>query len=44
LRYENGEWMRRLAPQPMIDPGSVGLICSWRSPRLRSSHVINIVS
>lgn len=44
LRYENGEWIRRLAPQPMIDPGSVGLICSWRSPRLRSSHVINIVS
>lgn len=44
LRYENGEWMRRLAPQPMIDPSSVGLICSWRSPRLRSSHVINIVN
>lgn len=44
LRYENGEWIRRLAPQPMIDPGSLGLICSWRSPRLRSSHVINIVS
>jgi predicted phage baseplate assembly protein len=44
LRYVNGEWVRRLAPQPMIDPGPLGLICSWRSPRLRSSHVINIVS
>ena len=44
LRYTNGEWARRLAPQPMIDPGSLGLICSWRNPRLRSSHVINIVS
>ncbi len=44
LRYENGEWIRRLAPQPMINPGPLGLICSWRSPRLRSSHVINIVS
>ncbi|ELS34354.1 MULTISPECIES: putative baseplate assembly protein [Pseudanabaena] len=43
LRYENGEWIRRLAPQPTIDPGALGLICSWRSPRLRSSHVINIV-
>jgi predicted phage baseplate assembly protein len=44
LRYVNGEWMRKLAPQPIIDPGPLGLICSWRSPRLRSSHVINIVS
>ena len=43
LRYENGGWVRKLAPQPMIDPGQFGLICSWRSPRLRSSHVINIV-
>ncbi|PZO37084.1 MAG: putative baseplate assembly protein [Pseudanabaena frigida] len=44
LRYENGEWIRRLAPQPIVDPGPLGLVCSWRSPRLRSSHVINIVS
>lgn len=44
LRYENGEWIRKLAPQPRIDPGSFGLICSWRSPRLRSSHVINVVN
>ena len=44
LRYENNQWVRRLAPQPVIDPGTSGLICSWRSPRLRSSHVINIVN
>lgn len=43
LRYENGEWIRRLSPQPIIDPSPIGLICSWRSPRFRSSHVINIV-
>jgi len=43
LHYENGEWVRRLSPQPIIDPSPTGLICSWRSPRLRSSHVINIV-
>jgi len=43
LRYENGEWVRRLSPQPIIDPSPTGLICSWRSPRFRSSHVINIV-
>jgi hypothetical protein len=43
LHYENGEWIRRLSPQPIIDPSPTGLICSWRSPRLRSSHVINIV-
>ena len=44
LRYENNQWVRRLAPQPVIDPGTSGLICSWRSPRLRSSHVINVVN
>lgn len=43
LRYENGEWVRRLSPQPIIDPSPTGLICSWRSPRFRSSHVINII-
>ncbi len=43
LRYENGEWVRRLSPQPIIDPSPTGLICSWRSPRFRSSHVINIL-
>jgi len=43
LRYENGEWVRRLAPQPIIDPSPTGLICSWRSPHFRSSHVINVL-
>jgi len=44
LGYEDGEWVRKLSPQTTIDPGASGLICSWRSPRLRSSHVINIIS
>ncbi|MEI6063833.1 MAG: putative baseplate assembly protein [Pseudanabaena sp. ELA748] len=44
LYRENGEWMRKLSPQPVIDPGESGLICSWRNSKLRSSHVINIVS
>ena len=44
VRYENGEWIRKLAPQPVIAPSPTGLLCSWRSPRLRSSHVINVVN
>jgi predicted phage baseplate assembly protein len=44
LGLEDGEWVRKLSPQPLIDPGASGLICSWRSAKLRSSHVINIVS
>ena len=43
LRYEDGQWMRRLSPQPIIDPSPTGLICSWSSPRFRSNHIINIV-
>ncbi len=43
LRKQDGSWTRQPSPEPVIDPGSLGLICSWADNRLRSSHVINII-
>jgi predicted phage baseplate assembly protein len=44
LRRRGPNWMRKPAPDPVIDPGPAGLICSWADNRLRSSHVINLIS
>lgn len=44
LRKQDQTWSRQPAPEPFIDPGSLGLVCSWADNRLRSSHVINLIS
>lgn len=43
-KRRGGNWTRQSAPEPLIDPGQFGLVCSWADTRLRSSHVINISS
>jgi predicted phage baseplate assembly protein len=43
LRKREDSWVRTLPREPIIDPGPLGLICSWRNSRLRSSHVISVV-
>ncbi|MBF2064581.1 MAG: putative baseplate assembly protein [Calothrix sp. C42_A2020_038] len=43
IRKQDRIWSRQVAPEQVIDPGSLGLICSWVDNRLRSSHVINII-
>ncbi len=43
LRNQDGIWSRQPAPEPVIDPGPLGLVCSWTDNRVRSSHVINII-
>ncbi|NEO25435.1 MAG: putative baseplate assembly protein [Kamptonema sp. SIO4C4] len=43
LRYQDGEWQRILPKEPVIDPGPLGLICSWHNNQIRSSHVINLI-
>lgn len=37
-------WSRQPAPEPFIDPGPLGLVCSWADKHLRSSHVVNLLS
>jgi predicted phage baseplate assembly protein len=41
VRKRGENWVRKPSPDPMIDPGPLGLVCSWADNRLRSSHVIN---
>ena len=43
LRRQEQTWVRTLPREPVIDPGSLGLICSWHNNRLRSGHVINLI-
>ncbi|HBL59286.1 MAG TPA: putative baseplate assembly protein [Cyanobacteria bacterium UBA8803] len=41
LRRQGQTWVRTLPQAPVIDPGPLGLICSWHNTRLRSGHIIN---
>jgi predicted phage baseplate assembly protein len=43
LRYNGQTWVRTLPQNPVIDPGALGLICSWQNNRLRSGHVVNLI-
>ncbi|MFB2769537.1 putative baseplate assembly protein [Pelatocladus sp. BLCC-F211] len=44
IRKQGDNWIRQSSPEPLIDPGIHGLVCSWADNRLRSSHVINIIN
>jgi predicted phage baseplate assembly protein len=44
LRKKPNGWERDPSPVPFIDPGELGLICSWADPHLRSSHVVSLVN
>lgn len=43
LRQQNSGWVRTLPREPVINPGPLGLICSWRNDSLRSGHVISLI-
>ncbi len=40
LQLRNGQWERALAREGIIDPGPVGLICSWTNSRQSWGHII----
>jgi hypothetical protein len=43
LRKYGEEWFREDTPQSIINPGSLGLLCSWAKPensQLNSGHNI----
>ena len=44
IRKQGDTWRRQPAPEPAIDPGLNGAICSWGDDRLRSNHVINVIA
>ncbi|VEP13679.1 conserved hypothetical protein [Hyella patelloides LEGE 07179] len=42
---KNGEsWHRQTTPVSYIDPGSLGLLCSWADPQARTGHSVNILT
>ncbi|MCF4969151.1 putative baseplate assembly protein [Nostoc sp. CMAA1605] len=43
IRYIRDHWERSQPQNPVIDPGNLGLICSWQNTALRSGHVVNLI-
>ncbi|MGG6296317.1 putative baseplate assembly protein [Leptolyngbya sp. AN02str] len=43
LRRQETNWVRSLAPNNIVHPGPLGLICSWADPTLRSNHTISLI-
>ncbi|MCC5666867.1 putative baseplate assembly protein [Nostoc sp. CHAB 5784] len=43
LRKQGTNWVRSLPQNPVIDPGPLGLVCSWQNAQLRSGHIINLI-
>lgn len=42
IKCRDRSWVR-LSPSPIINPGPLGLICSWADSILRSQHSINFI-
>ncbi|RUT01478.1 putative baseplate assembly protein [Dulcicalothrix desertica PCC 7102] len=41
---QNGEsWQRQTTPVSYIDPGALGLLCSWADPQARTGHSVNVL-
>jgi predicted phage baseplate assembly protein len=40
---DNDKWERYATPLAIVRPSSLGLICSWKSDRQGSSHLINFI-
>lgn len=43
LRRHENTWVRFLPREPVINPGPLGLIVSWRNLQLRSGHAISLL-
>ncbi|MGD1852665.1 MAG: putative baseplate assembly protein [Leptolyngbyaceae cyanobacterium] len=43
LRQRGTEWVRRLAPDNVVTPAPLGLVCSWADTPLRSGHTISLI-
>ncbi len=44
IRKQGQTWSRQREPEPFIDPGEQGLVCSWANKALRSGHDITFIS
>ncbi len=42
---KNGQtWERQTTPVPFIDPGPLGLLCSWADSQARTGHSVNVLA
>ncbi len=42
---KNGQtWERQTTPVPCIDPGPLGLLCSWADSNTRTGHSVNVLT
>ncbi|MFG6101769.1 putative baseplate assembly protein [Leptothoe sp. EHU-05/26/07-4] len=44
LRRQDNGWVRQLAPDNVVKPGPLGLVCSWADTQLRSGHTISLIN
>lgn len=44
VRKQGQTWSRQREPEPLIDPGEQGLVCSWADKALRSGHDITLIN
>lgn len=44
VRKQTTGWVRQLAPDNVVKPGPLGLVCSWADAQLRSGHTISLIS
>ncbi|MEM8809016.1 MAG: putative baseplate assembly protein, partial [Cyanobacteria bacterium P01_G01_bin.38] len=43
VRRQGSSWVRQLAPDNVVKPGPLGLVCSWADAQLRSGHTISLI-
>ncbi|MBE9080233.1 putative baseplate assembly protein [Romeria aff. gracilis LEGE 07310] len=43
VRRQGTDWVRQLAPDNVVKPGALGLVCSWADAQLRSGHTISLI-
>jgi len=43
IHKQGSTWTRSLTPTGIVNPGALGLICSWADSQLRSSHAISLI-
>lgn len=44
VRQQGDSWVKQLAPDNIVMPGQLGLVCSWADAQLRSGHTISFLS
>ncbi|PZD70870.1 hypothetical protein C1752_08864 [Acaryochloris thomasi RCC1774] len=44
IQYNGQTWQRQTTPVPCIDPGPLGLLCSWADIHERTGHSVNVLT